>query len=226
MPVESMPRRIARRRRLLLVVAASACAACQPSPPKPATQPDAGPSSRSRATRDGKQAPSVREQAADGAASRSAGSVRIEFDSRRPDLPWLFLWLGQGAPVSGITPRAGIIAAVMQDGRVARATSEENIGKDYAEGRITQEQIASLRSRIESSGIAFAPHQDRLQLDRPYQQMTLRTAAGVLSSFCDTTAQCGAGIDAIARELLSLPLTGATRAETEMFANYPDNWDD
>ena len=136
--------------------------------------------------------------------SSGRDTVLSPLRTNRPDLASVVMVQRGGSPGPGYDPGrgplrdtlapSGFVVAVWQDGRVVRAKDPQQLGWEYVEGRLRNDDLPELVRLIQQ--VVSAPaRQHQLVVDAPFQEVCIRTAEG-RTRFADSVA----GLSQLERE--------------------------
>lgn len=146
---------------------------------------------------------------------------KVTFDSQRNDLPVLSLWVTPGYTRG--PSRAGLLAAVWQDGRLVRAESESTVGKGYVESYLDKQQLAQLLGVVAKLKSPTESDQ-RAIVDAEAESMTLRTKSGVTSWIHSPGHARSANIVTMKQYLFDLALPAARPVDARPFQTWRRDW--
>lgn len=89
-------------------------------------------------------------------------SPRLALSECDPDIPFLVVHRYPGYVGPRSATGSGLIAAVWRNGRIVRASTEDDIGQVYMEGRLATEKLDGLVSYLNASGVMTEPEEDTL----------------------------------------------------------------
>lgn len=146
-----------------------------------------------------------------------------KLDRQKRDVPFVFVRSYSGYPGPKEKIINGIVAAVWQDGTIVRVTSEADVGKSYVKGRLSAEQLETLRNTIKESGVIGS--EDRgVVVDAGMIELVIRLEDSVGRWAYSPPHQQNKKIDSIKNQLLSLPLSDEEPADAATYKAYPHDW--
>lgn len=83
-------------------------------------------------------------------SSSTPPKSNLEFDTTRPEVPFVMIHRFPAYPAPGQKTVAGAIVAVWQDGRIVRIASESAVGKTYVKGQLSPAQLDEVKQFMRS----------------------------------------------------------------------------
>jgi hypothetical protein len=165
-----------------------------------------------------------------GGCSRSPprpAEAGLTFDTQRPDVPFVMFHRYPNYPPPGQELIAGPIVALWSDGRIARVASENEIGKQYLEGRLSPEQLKDVLAYIQARSALLRLSHGEVVQDAASEYLGIRLE-GVRVLYGETVGDLegilhNPDVAALRAYLLSLPMTNPHPAEAP-WKVLPEDW--